>query len=369
MDSIRAFLRLLRWLGPWADPDEAPADSLRREITLEPQAPGDRPLRLWTYVPQRTPPIGSYLVAHGLSIGGPSDPRLDRFLRILAHAGFLVCAPFLPDHTQLRLRSEVARDFERALFHLMDLPERPRQLRPGVFSVSFGSYPALRVSSSPRTSELIGALVVFGGYADPDSTIRYTIGVPVSGAPPADLTGLPGVALNIVDGFEDKPAKMGPVLAGWYEFARQTWGHPEYRDRERSRLVAKAIAPGMEPEQARFFLLGCGFVDGAQRQLLEALDRWGGQAAVDPRPHLKGLQCPVYLFHSRLDDVVPHDQSEKLRDALPDHVRARLYSTGLYEHTRVPPLIELVRRAPAMAREVYTMLCMLGALVRAGRSR
>lgn len=368
MGAAAAFLRLLRWLGPWADPTKAPTQPLRREVTLEPETPGDRPLRLWIYAPPRTPPIGSYLVAHGLSLGGPSDPRLDRFLRILAQAGFLVCAPFLPDYTRLLLRPEVTRDLERALLHLVDLPERPRQLRPGVFSISFGSYPALRVASAPETCERIGALVVFGGYADPDSTIRYNIGLPVAGAPPTDLTGLPGVALNLLDGFDGKPEEMGPVLGGWYEFARQTWGHPEFRDSERSRSLAEALAARMKPEQARFFLLGCGFAEGAQREFLRALERWGRHADVDPRPHLSGLRCPVYLFHSRLDDVIPSEESAKLLAALPAHVPARRYVTGLYEHTRRQSPLEMARRLPALAEELSTLLRMLGVLARAGSS-
>jgi pimeloyl-ACP methyl ester carboxylesterase len=248
------------------------------------------------------------------------------------------------------------------------LPERPRRFRPGIFSVSFGSYPALRVASAPQTSGLVGGLVVFGGYADPDSTIRFNIGSAVPGAPPVDPTSLVGVALNILDGFEDKPEETGPVLAGWYEFARVTWGHPEFRDAERSRVVANTIAARMEPEQADFFLLGCGFADGAQRACLGALERWGQQPTVDPRPHLPGLRCPVYLFHSRLDDVIPCEESAKLLAALPARVRARRYVTGLYEHTRRPPLTDLLRRVPAMTGEGATMLRMLGALVRAGSS-
>ncbi len=279
-----------------------------REVTLDPVAREDRPLRLRILAPAR-PPIGSYLIAHGLSLQGPSDPRLDRFLRILAHAGFLVCAPYLPDHTQLLLRPEVARDLERALLHLIQMPERPRRFKPGVFAVSFGSYPALRVASAPETSALVGGLVIFGGYADPDSTIRFSIGVPDPGAPAVDPTSLAGVALNVLDGFENRPAQIAPVVTGWREFARATWGHPEFRDPEKSRGIAEKIAAEMEPDQARFFLLGCGFVDGAQQACLEALDRWGRQVTVDPRPHLSGLRCPVYVFHSRMDDVIPCEES------------------------------------------------------------
>ncbi len=368
MGAVRAFLRLLRWLGPWADPSKAPSGALRREVSLEPEAPGDRPLKLWIYAPADAPPIGSYLVAHGLNLDGPADPRLDRFLRILANAGFLVCAPLLPDYTQLLLRPEVARDLERALRLFVRLPERPRQFRPGVFSVSFGSYPALRIASGPTTSELIGALVVFGGYADPNTTLRFNIGIRPPGARAADATSLPAIAMNLLDGFECKPEEMADVLAGWYEFARATWAHPEFREPERWQPVAEAIAARLKPDEAYFFLLGCGLVDGAQQEFLEALDRWDRLASVDPRPHLSGLKCPVFLFHSRWDDVVPCEESAKLLEAMPAHARARRYVTGLYEHGQRSPGLQLLRQLPRMAREAATLLRMLHALVRAGRS-
>jgi len=366
VDAIRAYMTLLRWLGPWADPSRPPDGVPRREVILEPEAPQDPPLKLWMYAPARASPIGSYLVAHGLNLDGPSDPRVDRFLRILARAGFLVCAPFLADYTRLLLRPKVVRDLERALLYLAQHPDRPHPFRPGVFSISMGSYPALRVASSPKTSRLIGALIVFGGYADPVSTLRFNLGTP--GAPPVDATSLPAIAMNLLDGFEPKPDDLEPVLSGWYEFVRKTWSSPAYRSREGCEPVAQAIAARMKPDEARFFLLGCGLVDGAQHAFLAALERSGDQAGVDPRPYLAGLECPVFLFHSRSDQVVPCEESAKLWDALPPRVRARRYVTDLYEHGQRSLLTKWMQSAPATVGEASVLLRMLNALVRGGRS-
>ena len=49
-------------------------------------------------------------------------------------------------------------------------------------------------------------------------------------------------------------------------------------------------------------------------------------------------------------------------------IPVRRYVTGLYGHTQRPALMELLRRAPAMAAETSSMLRMLVALVKAGRS-
>ena len=66
--------------------------------------------------------------------------------------------------------------------------------------------------------------------------------------------------------------------------------------------------------------------------------------------------------------MIPCEESAKLLRALPEHVEARRYVTGLYEHTQRPPLRDLLRRTPAMAAEAITMLRMLIALVRVTRS-
>src|SRR5690554_1723584 len=102
--SLRAQLQLGRWLGPWAGAEQAPEGVLRTSVFVEARAEGERPFEAWLYRPRRGRPLGAYLVAPGLHYAGPADPRMDRFLRVLASAGLVVLCPFLPDFTALRVR-------------------------------------------------------------------------------------------------------------------------------------------------------------------------------------------------------------------------------------------------------------------------
>ena len=86
---------------------------------------------------------------------------------------------------------------------------------------------------------------------------------------------------------------------------------------------------------------------------------------LDPRPDLVGLACPVHLVHGMDDNVIPHTQLPMLRDAMPAHVEVATYLTGMFGHTGRAGLLALTD----LARELWTMVRMLGALVRAGSAR
>ena len=64
-------------------------------------------------------------------------------------AGFLVFAPFLPTYLALRVEDSVIEEVERAFEAVLNLPGRPPGA-PGVFSISFGSMPALRLAASSK---------------------------------------------------------------------------------------------------------------------------------------------------------------------------------------------------------------------------
>ena len=89
--------RLARWLGPWTPAYRRPHDVRTRTLEISCTAPDHRPMRAWIYAPTSRAPAGSLLLVPGLHFAGPADPRLDRFARILASAGLVVLAPFLPD--------------------------------------------------------------------------------------------------------------------------------------------------------------------------------------------------------------------------------------------------------------------------------
>ncbi len=356
-----AYWHLLRWLGPWAAQERAPGGIERRELLVAPRGAGDRPFPAWLYLPKRRP-AGAYLIAPGVHFNGPADPRLDRLCRVLATAGFVVLSPFLPDYLALTVRPSVINDLERALACLRSEPAA-NKLRPGIFSISFGSLPALALAG--RLSDQLNGVIVFGGYANFDATAAFLLTGNHDGKVHErhDPTNQAVVFINILPYLPEPPHNAAALAQAWFDFARATWNQPEMRSRDRMRQVAAELAATITNSDRGLFMRGCGLEPGGVELWRQAVVR--GRAlwdALDVRGYVKGVRCPVYLVHGYDDDVIPYSQMEALRAALPPGVVAGAYLTGWYGHTTRANLRDLARMAPALTREGITMLRILRAL-------
>jgi pimeloyl-ACP methyl ester carboxylesterase len=340
--------KLARWLGPWAG-DRAPGDVVRTTDLM------DRNLRAHLYRPSRGRPRGAYLVAPGLHYLGPDDPRSDRFCRILATAGFLVLAPFLPDYLDLRMAPRAADDLAIAFAHLDERARAAYLPCPAIFSISFGSHPAVVVAASDAHRDRVGALVLFGGFADFDASVRFAITGRATHEGrvvevPFDPTNAPVVFLNMlphvrVEGDRDALARA------WHAMVERTWGRPEMKAAGARDAIADEIARGLGAREKELFLVGCGLREGGAAWLDAHLDEAKGAFAfADPRPHLARVRAPVAILHGRGDDVIPWIEAEKLRAALPPGHPHEVLVTGLYGHTGVS-----LAGARAVADEVRTM--------------
>jgi pimeloyl-ACP methyl ester carboxylesterase len=354
----QAFVRLLQWLGPWAPPHTAPSGTTSRVIDSE-RASGQAPLRVFVYAPVGRNPIGALLVAHGLHPKGPEDARLDRFMRILANAGFVAVVPALPDFMQLRCDANVAADFKCAFDALRALPECP-VATPGVLSISFGSYPALSLMCDPQRAQQVSGGVIFGGYGDPIATLRYTIGERDPNSPEPDPLSVPAVAINLVNELPLDAGVRTEVTKAWLAFARATWGYPDMREPSAHAPIANDIARTLAPEARTLFLRGCGLELDSREFLLSALAHSHRLAQVDPRPNLRNLRRPLHLMHGRDDDVIPCTEVQTLMAACPEGADVTPYLTGLFAHTGTSALGNLV----ALAQEAATLMRMIDALVR-----
>src|SRR4051812_3942173 len=197
---MASIVTLARWLGPWASATKAPIVETVDEIV-----DGTR-VRL--YRPRRAPDA-TYLIAPGLHYAGADDPRMDRFCRILAAAGHLVIAPFIPDYLALTPTRRAIDDFAQIALALPRWTER----KPVVFSISFGSLLAFALAAEhPEVAE---RLVIFGGYADFRETLRFCItGEVVSGRTATrDPMNQPVVLLNLLDQIAHEPALRGDLEA------------------------------------------------------------------------------------------------------------------------------------------------------------
>jgi len=306
---------------------------------------------------------GATLVAHGLHYAGPDDPRMDRFLSILAHAGYLVVCPVLPTYTSLLVDARVEGELARALALLESLDERPRDARPMLFSISFGSLPALRLAARDDARARLSHVVTFGGYVDFRRTLAFALGAREDAplAPTNDPLNLPVVVMNLLAASREVPCDPTRVVALWHRAVRATWGRPEMKDPARHHAIARDLARSLDDEEERrFFLMGCGVEPGARAFCERALMHVDARP-FDPRVAIMGARVPIHAIHGVDDDVIPYSELARLRALAPlVDVPVATHLTGLFSHTghAERPRATMVDAV----REARTMLDMLRAL-------
>ncbi len=352
VQELRRIETLARGLGPWASDQTVPTGTTRREISIPANGPDERPMRAWVYR-NDAPPQGSLLLVPGLHYLGPADPRLDRFCRVLAKARILVLCPFLPDFEQLLVGPQLGPDALRAFDALMHYPGRP-PTTPGVFSISFGSRPALEVAARRP----IGGLMLFGGFADWADTMRFSI----QGAPgrPYDPLNRPVVFLNLLPFFGRDIDQTG-VGNALFEQVRRTWGRPEMKEPGALEPSARAIAERLSAPNHQLFLQAVGLEPGGNARVDEALRHAGDAFShLDPTPWAAQVAAPAYVAHGREDDVIPHEHAPRLAALIPG---ARTLVTGAYAHTGKARIRELI---PRLRGEAEAMWGLLQAMARIG---
>ncbi len=354
--------RLLRWLGPWSEGRVPRGVRRDRHMLARPAAGAGAPL-LGAYVYEgRSRARGLYVVVPGLHFLGPDDPRLDRFCRILAASGFVVVAPLLPDFLDLRVAPSTTDDLAVAHDFACDLAERRGLGVPALFSISFGSQPAIALAGREGYADRIARLVVFGGYADFEATVRFAVtgeaeheGARLRVA--RDPLNSPVVYMNLLPHLEldvDRPALMG----AWRAMVERTWGKMELKEEGARDPFAHAIARELRPRERELFLAGCGLHASSRELLVSGLDAArGGFAFADPAPHLAKVRAPVALVHGRDDDVIPYFEAHKLARALPAGHPCRVMITGMYGHTgsALPSVRALGREVATLARVIHTL--------------
>ncbi|CAN5355718.1 alpha/beta hydrolase [soil metagenome] len=348
-------LSLAYWLGPWAE-GRSPAGVTRRTVRLE-SPRGD----VSTYVyDARERPRGIYVVAQGMHYLGPDDPRLDRFCRVLARAGFRVYAPMLRDFLALRMAETAADDLALAVTlaaadaRLLDLA------KPTLMSISFGSRPAITVASGAHADE-IASLILFGGFVDFDATIRFAITGRATHeartlSVARDPLNAPVVFLNLLP-FLETEARRDVVAEAWREMVVRTWGKMELKVDGARDAIARDIAERLTPIERDLFLRGCTLCSpaAAERLLDEGLVRAKSAFSwTDPHADLARVRAPITIVHGRDDDVIPVFEAEKLACAVPS---ARLLVTGMYGHTgsAFPSSRALAAELTTLARVVRTL--------------
>ena len=343
MPAIARMATLARWLGPWG-PKGAPEGIARETIAIEPRRDGERRFEALLYRP-RGRVAGEWLIAPGLHFKGPTDPRLDRFCRILAAAGFVVLSPALPDHLRLTLDARAVDDLDRAFDALV---ARVPGATPAIFSISFGSFPATRVAG--RRGRGVKSLLLFGGFSSFREVARAACTSP-------DPLLRPVAFKNLVRWMPDAPppGRCDALDDAWLRFCAETWNRPERKERDAFTAVAREIAATLPEDERRLFLQGCNAADGGV-DLVEAATRNPALPRLDPEAD--GIVCPVHVFHGVDDVTIPVPEAHALAAKIPG---ATLRFTGLYGHSEAAG-----GKAAAMLGELRTLLSMLDEIARPG---
>ncbi len=242
----------------------------------------------------------------------------------------------MPSYLELLVTPEAPDDLE-----VCALATARTLLAPGerltLFSISFGSWPALEVAA--RQPELVDAVITFGGYADFHATVRFcadgVVHLPAGGREqrPFDPLNPPALFVNLLP-WLDVPAEAHEVLAeAWRELTYRTWGRMELKAPGRLAPIVETVAARVPEAQRELFRVGCGVRPGTAALVGEALTRAGDAFDfASPRDALRRLSCPVVVCHGRDDDVIPWTEAEALHAALAGRP-SRLFVTGLYDHT------------------------------------
>jgi pimeloyl-ACP methyl ester carboxylesterase len=345
-------LSLAYWLGPWAE-KRTPRAVARTTMQRD---------GVDMYVYSASTVCGVYVVCPGMHHLGPDDPRLDRFCRILARAGFRVYAPKLRDFLALAMAETAKDDLAVAFAEARSEAHRLGCGKPTLMSISFGSRPAIAVAASEAFRGDVGHLVLFGGFFDFEATMRFALSGHAEHEGEVldvahDPLNAPVVFLNLLPWLETQ-ADRAVVARAWREMVARTWGQMHLKVGLARAPIAYDIARDLGDAERALFLLGCGLAPGPTDPLNAMAPAWERARAhfgwTDPTPDLARVTAPITIVHGRDDDVIPVFEASKLARAAPG---ANVLITGMYGHTgsALPSPRELATELRTLLRVVRTL--------------
>ena len=343
---------LMQWLGPWKSDAALPDDVERAHVRCDSTPSFD----MLFYRRIRRAPKGALLLLPGLHPKGPFDPRLDRFARILASAGFVVASPLLPDFKNLRVNPNVIKDAELSFLTMLTHPWMVDDVRAVVFGLSVGSLPAIALCASSKRKNDIRGLVTFGGHADWEAAVKHSLwGSP--GIQP-DPLNRPAIFINLVDALDVTKNDASLLVNKWLDFIHATWGNDKLSDRQSQIEIAQSLVTTI-PEHLRVLFMQ-GAVEGGDPMALRALsslrDRF---SCMDPQPWASAVHCPTLVAHGKADNIVPVAHAQQLTQMFHPATDAKIATTGLWTHSKTTSMqgrtITAAREAAALGSIIWTL--------------
>lgn len=256
------------------------------------------------YMPEdETQPPGVVL-AHGIHAEGITEPRLVRFARAIAGAGFAVLTPEVPNLARYRIVHDDVVTIANGAKALAQRLDRPSVI---VFGISFGGGLALRAACEKPTRTAIERVIALGAHHDAARVSRFFLGEPVRG--PAGEA--PGV----------EPHQYGRTVI-WSSLFGDKHNAP-FTAEERTRALAG--------------------LDGIAAELARA------SPSACPEP----LSVPLFLVHGTGDRVVPYTETLWNEQQFSDETSVRVLISPAIVHAEYDPpslwdrvgLVEFIVRA------------------------
>lgn len=298
------------------------------------------------------------LVTHGIIEAGKDDPRLIRFARSLARAGFVVLVPELRGMKSFRIRFGDVDDIVASFRYLASRKDIVDVEKMGLLGFSYGAGPTFMAAGHPSIREQVKFLVSFGGYYDPINVIRF-----------------------ITTGhyeYRDEKGFLKPEPYGKFVFFMN---NVDYVESERDRAILRELFKQEETKTGAGVVPLIRRLTPGGRYLYELLTNDDPRRVaelvkkIDPRvldylkrlamePVLPDIRAYLLIGHGSTDPLIPYTESLRLADAVKDRRRVHLAILRLFSH--VDPARQsfslketLTEYLPSIARFYYLIYDLL----------
>mgnify|MGYP005841837177 CR=1 FL=1 len=288
---------------------------------------GGREMEADLYRPGHGKRHAGVILVHGVNEEGKNDPRMVWAARIFARAGFATLVPDFSGFKSQRLRISDVDEIVDSFLYLSRQGSMVFPEKIGLVGFSYGAGPTLIAAADPRINGSVRFTVSFGGYYDMENLIKF-----------------------ITTGYYDFKGNRYYLEPNDYDrwiFLRYNLELLE-KERDRRLLLQIIEAKTHEGEKVRSLVRDLSPDGIAVYQLLinrdpdqvpillQALSpRLRGYiSTLSPRRVVKDLKAYLFIVHGEPDNFIPHTESLRLYEALPDKGRARMGLLRIFSHVR-----------------------------------
>ena len=320
--AITRHLRAAALLTAFADPAAKTALSAFASAPLDEQDGAlEAGAKTRLYLPRGAVRPAGVVLLHGVHRLGIDEPRLVRFARSIARAGYVVLTPELEEIAAYRIEPATIETIGAAAHALATKLGRP----VGVMGMSFAGGLALLAAAEPRFRDDIAFVVAVGAHDDLARVAGFfaTDRARRPDGSSQELAAHPYGVLVLV--YSDVEAFFSRADAA---VARDAIRLALWEQQDQAKKRAAELSPG---GRARFLALLDHDLDAIGPDLRAFIaKRAAAMRAVSPHDRLASIAAPVFLLHGESDTVIPATETLWLeRDVPASHLVDALVSPAI----------------------------------------